>query len=57
LLGLGEVRLVVPGPRCKAVRQRLAAQAAALEDGDALSWIEAVAEFDEPDAEGRDATW
>jgi antidote-toxin recognition MazE-like antitoxin len=48
-LGLRELRLVVPDARSEAVRQRIAAQVAALNrdnERDALRWIEAVSEFD-----------
>jgi hypothetical protein len=48
-LGLRELRLVVPDARSKSVRRRIAKQVARLEPGherDALSWIEAVSEFD-----------
>jgi hypothetical protein len=47
--GLRELRLVVPDPRSKAVRNRIAAQVARLSpdsERDALRWIEAVSEFD-----------
>jgi Protein of unknown function (DUF3018) len=49
LRGLRELRLVVPDPRSKAVRRRVARQVAALDRSrelEALKWIEAVAEFD-----------
>ena len=49
--GLRELRLVVPDPRLRAVRRRVAAQVAALDrhnEAEALSWIEAVSEFDSP---------
>ena len=48
-LGLRELRLVVPDARSEAVRQRIAAQVAALNpdsEREALLWIEAVSEFD-----------
>jgi len=54
--GLRELRLVVPDPRLRSVRQRVAAQIAALDRGgeaEALRWIEAVSEFDAPDSSGR----
>jgi hypothetical protein len=47
--GLRELRLVVADPRSRAVRRRVAKQVAALDadrERDALSWIEAVSEFD-----------
>jgi len=57
-LGLREVRLVVPDPRSNAVRQRIAAQVTMLNvhnEQDALTWIEAVSEFDEPGEPGGHA--
>ena len=54
--GLRELRLVVPDPRLASVRKRVAAQAGTLDrcnEDEALSWIEAVSEFDEPDPGGR----
>jgi hypothetical protein len=47
--GLREVRLVIPDPRSRAVRQRVAKQLATLDptgERDALNWIESVSEFD-----------
>jgi Protein of unknown function (DUF3018) len=47
--GLRELRLVVPDPRLRSVRRRVAAQVARLNRADeheALAWIEAVSEFD-----------
>jgi hypothetical protein len=47
--GLRELRLIVPDPRSRAVRRRVAKQVASLDVGherDALTWIEAVSEFD-----------
>ncbi|HEY5048212.1 MAG TPA: hypothetical protein VII49_09350 [Rhizomicrobium sp.] len=47
--GLRELRLVVPDPRLRAVRRRVAAQVVRLDRHDeegALRWIEAVSEFD-----------
>ena len=47
--GLRELRLIVPDPRSRAVRRRVARQVAALDpnsERDALKWIEAVSEFD-----------
>ena len=47
--GLRELRLFVPDPRSRAVRRRVAKQAAGLDlnrERDALKWIEAVSEFD-----------
>jgi hypothetical protein len=49
LRGLRELRLVVPDARSAAVRRRIAEQVARLDRGDeeeALTWIEAVSEFD-----------
>jgi len=49
--GLRELRLVVPDPRLRSVRKRVAAQVAALnrrDEEEALKWIEAVSEFDDP---------
>jgi hypothetical protein len=48
--GLCEVRLVVPDPRSRAVRRRVAREVAALDSArerDALNWIESVSEFDD----------
>ena len=48
--GLKELRLVVPDPRSRTVRRRVARQVAALDPSrelEALKWIEAVAEFDD----------
>jgi len=53
--GLRELRLVVPDPRLASVRKRVAAQVGRLDrrhEGEALSWIEAVSEFDAPDPSG-----
>jgi hypothetical protein len=47
--GLREVRLVIPDPRSRAVRRRVAKQLATLDptrERDALNWIESVSEFD-----------
>ncbi|TAN50385.1 MAG: DUF3018 family protein [Rhodospirillales bacterium] len=47
--GLRELRIVMPDPRSKEVKIRLALQAARLSpssETDALRWIEAVSEFD-----------
>jgi len=55
--GLRELRIMVPDPRSRSVRRRVAAEVANLVRGgedEALSWIEAVSEFDSPDApQGR----
>ena len=54
--GLRELRLVVPDPRLRSVRRRVAAQVVRLDRGkeDAvLSWIEAVSEFDTLDRSER----
>jgi hypothetical protein len=48
--GLRELRLVVPDPRSKAVRRRIARQVANLDpqhEAAALDWTESVAVFDE----------
>jgi len=50
--GLRELRLAVPDPRLRSVRKRVAAQAVRIDQGaedEALSWIEAVSEFDTRD--------
>ncbi len=47
-----DLRLVVPDSRLPSVRRRVAAQVARLalsSENEALSWIEAVSEFDAPD--------
>jgi len=47
--GLRELRLVVPDPRSKAVKRRVAKAVASLDrksELDAMRWIEAVSEFD-----------
>jgi hypothetical protein len=47
--GLRELRLIVPDARSKAVQRRVAKEVASLDQArelDALSWIEAVSEFD-----------
>jgi hypothetical protein len=57
--GLREVRIVVPDSRLASVRRRVAAAVARLvpdHEAEALSWIEAVSEFDSPDQQGVDAT-
>jgi hypothetical protein len=49
--GLRELRLVVPDPRLRSVRRRVAAEVAVLDrrnEAEALAWIEAVSEFDSP---------
>jgi hypothetical protein len=51
--GLRELRLVVPDARLASVRKRVAAQVTRLDrrqEDEALSWIEAVSEFDAPDS-------
>ncbi|MGH6735449.1 MAG: antitoxin MazE-like protein [Methyloceanibacter sp.] len=57
--GLRELRLLVPDARQRSVRRRVAAQVAHLspdaEDG-ALTWIEAVSDFDAPDVPRDDET-
>jgi hypothetical protein len=55
--GLRDVRLIVPDARLASVRRRVAAQVARLIPGgedQALSWIEAVSEFDAPDRRADD---
>jgi hypothetical protein len=50
--GLREIRLVVPDARSPSVRKRVAAEVARLEprhEDDALTWTEAVSEFDNLD--------
>jgi len=57
--GLRELRLVVPDSRSQAVRRRIAIQVAGLDhrgEDEALNWIEAVSEFDAPDARDGDET-
>jgi hypothetical protein len=47
--GLRELRLVVPDPRLASVRKRVAVQTGRLDqsrEDEALTWIEAVSEFD-----------
>jgi hypothetical protein len=54
--GIRELRLVLPDARSPSVRRRVAMQVAGLHRGnedDALSWIEAVSEFDEPDESSK----
>jgi hypothetical protein len=54
--GLHELRLVVPNPRLRSVRKRVAAQIAGLDRGledEALTWIETVSEFDALDRNDR----
>jgi hypothetical protein len=54
--GLRELRLVVPNPRLESVRKRMAVQVARLDrshEDEALSWIEAVSEFDMRDSRKR----
>jgi hypothetical protein len=57
--GLRELRLVVPDSRLPSVRRRVAAQVARLapsSENEALSWIEAVSEFDAPGSRADDET-
>ena len=54
--GLRELRLLVPDPRLPSVRKRIAAQVARLnpkDEEEAMRWIEAVSEFDNPDTTDR----
>ena len=58
-LGLRELRLIVPDTRSQPVRRRIAMQVAGLDqcyERDALTWIEAISEFDEPTAQGGNET-
>ncbi len=53
--GLRELRLVVPDPKLALVRRRVAAQLGRLDqhrEDEALSWIEAVSEFDAREPRG-----
>ncbi|MDQ2859162.1 MAG: DUF3018 family protein [Pseudomonadota bacterium] len=53
--GLRELRLVIPDSRSRSVRRRVALQVSGLTSGvedEALNWIEAVSEFDAPEARG-----
>jgi hypothetical protein len=55
--GLRELRLIVPDSRMQSVRRRVAAEVARLvrnSENDALSWIEAVSEFDAPERQAGD---
>ncbi len=55
--GLRELRLVVPDSRLDSVRERVAAEVARLgrnSENEALRWIEAVSEFDAPNAAPSD---
>jgi hypothetical protein len=57
--GLRDVRITVPDARLASVRRRVAAQVFRLipiSEDDALSWIEAVSEFDAPDRHASDET-
>ena len=54
--GLRELRILVPDSRLPLVRRRVADQIARLvpsHEAEALSWIEAVSEFDAPDSASR----
>jgi hypothetical protein len=54
--GLRELRLVVPDARLPSLRKRVAAEVALLDpsqEDEALRWIEAVSEFDNPDPTNR----
>ena len=49
--GVREIRLTAPDARSTSVRARIAEQCASLSDrheDDAMAWVEAVSEFDEP---------
>ena len=55
--GLRELRLIVPDSRLQSVRRRVAAEVAGLvqsSEDEALSWIEAVSEFDAPERQAGD---
>jgi Protein of unknown function (DUF3018) len=55
--GLRELRMIIPDPRLTSVRRRVAVQVASLIPGSedkALSWIEAVSEFDAPNRQADD---
>jgi hypothetical protein len=55
--GLRELRVVAPDARLASVRRRVAAQVARLipsSEDKALSWNEAVSEFDSPDRQAGD---
>jgi hypothetical protein len=55
--GLRELRMIIPDPRLTSVRRRVAVQVARLIPGSedkALSWIEAVSEFDAPNRQADD---
>jgi hypothetical protein len=57
--GLRELRIVVPDSRSASVRRRVAAQVARLipsSEDEALSWIEAVSEFDSPNPQADNET-
>ena len=57
--GLRELRLVVPDPRLRSVRRRVAGQVASLlpsSENEALNWIEAVSELDAVGKPGNDGT-
>jgi len=52
--GLRELRLLVPDARLESVRGRLAEQVARLDkraEAEALDWIEAVSDYDDPKAD------
>jgi hypothetical protein len=56
--GLRDVRIIVPDARLASVRRRVAAQVSRLilsSEDEALTWIEAVSEFDAPDRQADDA--
>lgn len=57
--GLRDLRIIVPDARLASVRRRVASQVARLIPGSedqALSWIEAVSEFDAPDRQADNET-
>ena len=55
--GLRELRMIIADPRLTSVRRRVAVQVARLIPGredEALSWVEAVSEFDTPNRQADD---
>ena len=57
--GIRDVRLAIPDTRSQPVRDHLAAQSARLvaaSEAEAMAWIEAVSEFDNPETPGADAS-
>ena len=57
--GVRELRLNVPDARLQSVKDRIAAQSALLSvesEAEAMAWIEAVSEFDNPETPEADAS-